>query len=191
MIYKWLERIPLYNLIRGSRSHKSRQTSLEKLYLIKDSFKQAVSYDDIYDSLKGILLNDLRTLQLELIKDKTTKVSFHTKTSNSALELIDDNVYGYESLNASTTKYSSELIPRPFMYWESNDESILLFYSFMKEMIIKATLLYGTVDNSTLENNQISEEEKIFIDSILFRELCFDFISLLVFYLEESNEDTE
>lgn len=191
MFKSLIKNIPFYKRMEERRKSKSRSDALEELYLLRDSFKEAVSYEDTFNSLKRILLNDISELQLNLIKDKTTKVSFRTKTSNSALELIDQKIYGRESISRATGLLFAEPIERPYMYWESNDESVLLLYSFMKGMVIKATLQYDTVDLKSLEYNQVTEDEHEFIDSYLFRELCYDFIILLIFYLEESHDNAE
>lgn len=191
MFKSLIKNIPFYKRMQERRKSKSHISAIEELYLLKDSFKEAVSYEDTFNSLKRILLNDVSELQLNLIKDKTTKVSFRTKTSNSALELIDQKIYGRESLSRASGLIFAEEVERQFRYWESNDESILLLYSFMKSMIIKATLTYDTVDLKSLEYNQVTEGEQEFINSYLFRELCYDFIILLIFYLEESHDNAE
>ena len=169
MFKSLLGNIPFYKRMQERRQSKSRTDAIQDLYLLRDSFKEAVSYEDTFNSLKRILLNDVSELQLNLIKDKTTKVSFRTKTSNSALELIDQKIYGRESISRAVGLLFAEPNERPYMYWESNDESDLLLYSFMK----------GT------------EDEKEYIDSYLFRELCYDFIILLIFYLEASHDNAE
>lgn len=191
MFKSLLGNIPFYKRMQERRQSKSRTDAIQDLYLLRDSFKEAVSYEDTFNSLKRILLNDVSELQLNLIKDKTTKVSFRTKTSNSALELIDQKIYGRESVSRAVGLLFAEPNERPYMYWESNDESVLLLYSFMKGMVIKASLQYNTVDLKSLEHTQVTEDELEFIDSYLFRELCYDFIILLIFYLEESHDNAE
>lgn len=191
MFKSLLGNIPFYKRMQERRQSKSRTDAIQDLYLLRDSFKEAVSYEDTFNSLKRILLNDVSELQLNLIKDKTTKVSFRTKTSNSALELIDQKIYGRESVSRAVGLLFTEPNERSYMYWESSDGSVLLLYSFMKDMVIKASLQYGTVDLKSLEHNQVTEDELEFIDSYLFRELCYDFIILLIFYLEESHDNAE
>lgn len=191
MFAKMLGKLPFVGRYLKYKEVQSFDFDIKELYLIRDSFKEAVSYEEIYDSLKRILSNPRTELQIELIRNKNAKVSFHSTTSQNALDLIDKEIFGAESLAVSHHLLSSTLVERPFIYWESSDQSILLFYSFMKSMVSKALLTYKTIDDKDLKNNQISEKEMLFINSILFRYLCFDFITLLVFYLEESNETTQ
>lgn len=158
------------------------------LYLLKDSFDNAVNYDDVFKEFERILNNPSISLENKFIVDKTTKVSFLTTTSQNALELINDKIYDQETLKRSPALISFSQQERSYIYWESNRESILLLYSFMKDMIHKAYQLRTEIDNREIEHKAITVEEEEFINSILFRYLCSDFIKLLIVYMEESNE---
>ena len=61
----------------------------------------------------------------------------------------------------------------------------------MKDMISKASTLGKEINTMELEYKRVTEEEEIFINSILFRYLCSDFIQLLIVYVEEGNEYTK
>lgn len=190
MFKKLLEKFPY--LVKRNEEIKEKliKQTVRELYLLKDSFKAAVSYEDTYKALKRILTDDRLAIQIERSRNKSTKVSFHTTTSQNALELVSRECYGYESLQLSNTFFSMEPKEKPFFYWESSEESISLLYTFMKRMVLKAVLTYEPIEDKKLEGNVITQTEIEFIDSLLFKYLCNDLITLLIFYLEESNETT-
>lgn len=187
----------LASFIPGTNEYKERtktqkeQDLFESLYLLRDSFDNAFRYDEVFELFERILNNPSVSIVNKSIIDKNTKVSFLTRTSHKALDLVNRQVYDMDSIKRMGDHISFSGDSRPYIYWESNRDSVLLFYSFMKEMIHKAVLLEGSVEHSKLEQNAITSDEETFINSILFRYLCSDLIQLLIVYMEESNETTE
>ena len=160
------------------------------LYLLRDSFENAFSYKEVFELFERILNNPSTDLSNKYLPNKSTKVSFLTKTSQNALDLIYRQLYDIESIRRS--EYVSFTKPeRRFIEWESNQQSIFLFYSFMKEMVHKAVILEGVIELNTIGQNAITHDEELFINSILFRYLCSDLIQLLILYMEEAHEVTE
>lgn len=188
MFKKLFNFIPFIKRLKENRLKNNKKRLINDLYRLMDSYKNAINYDDVFKEFINILNNPLIKRSNKLITNKSTKVSFHTKTSLNALDLIYNGVYDIPSLKASTSSFSFYPKERAYIYWESNDDSILLFYNFMEDMINKAYQLRTIINHNEINHKLITEEEELFINSSLFRYLCLDIISLLIILMEESNE---
>ena len=191
MFKKLISYIPYTKGYKEKMKIKREHDLHRDLYLLRDSFENAVSYNDVFNEFERILNNPSTSLENKFIVNNGTKVSFLTKTSQNALDLINNKVYDYNSLKHANDHININGFDRPYIYWESNKESVLLLYRFMKDMISKASTLGKEINTMELEYKRVTEEEEIFINSILFRYLCSDFIQLLIVYVEEGNEYTK
>lgn len=178
-------RIPFMRRYKKKQEEKRIRKIHESLYELKDSFTTAVNFDEVFKEFERILLELSESCSNDFYVTPTTKVSFFTKSSRSALDLVDAKAYGYETIARSGSQISVDKRTVDFIYWDSGKETNFLLYSLIKEMIIKANILRTEIDNDRVSTHNVSVEEESFINSILFRYLCSDIIELLIVYLED------
>lgn len=175
-INKKLKEKRIYNTLISANTLK---------YKIEESNYTEKDLIDFKDNLKKIEI-DYSILK---IVNKLTKISFYSTSSQEALESIRKKHYHKETI----TKYKGvNLNPQliTFNSWFSSEESIKFFITFYTGILEKNILLehYISIDEKTRNNIQISKEEEKYINSILYRLLLCDFLSLLSLLLETTYE---
>lgn len=150
----------------------------ESVYTEKDLREFKEDFDKI--SIDYSMLNMINGL---------TKISFYSTSSQEALETIRKKHYhretiaNYKGMNLDTRSIS-------FNSWFSSEESIKFFISFYSSMLEKNIILEHSARNlNTIDKKlTVSKEEENFINSILYRLLLCDFLSLLSLLLETTYE---
>lgn len=182
---KLLSRLPF-----GERIVKRRKERIIKrnIQVIKDL---AIKIDESVYGVKDLmrLEKSLNEVPLDhsvlLLIDKSTKVSFYSTSSYNALEAVRKKCYHRESVSNSNLVNLQQSV-KSFNEWWSGTESIDYLLEFMGNMLKKSIYKDGQVDHEQYLNNVavVTIEEEEFLDSILFKVLFLDYISLMILIME-------
>lgn len=176
---KLLNKIPF---IRNRRLAKIKKDLAE----IKNDFDNGFFNEKYIISLHSIVNNPLVTFSGAVVERSLNDITTYTKTSMSALRLLEGKIYKKTNLDRSdlvsmskSTKFFSE--------WYSNEGSILGIIDILNR--------YMQVQVWLASNPEFDAQEKIdelvsehidmeLYDSLLYRVLLEDLVAIISFYLE-------
>lgn len=162
------------------------RASLEE---IKKDFREGF-YNQVYVlTLHNILNSGYIKLDDEIVVNSIGKVELYTKSTTSALKLLEKEIYKKSSMERSNL-LTMNLNEKYFTEWYSNEESVL---SFIK--IIGKYIEGELWENTPVEIDLVDAVEERFqdinleiLDSLLYRYLLWDLVSILTFYVERQHE---
>lgn len=177
---KWLNKIPYF---RNRRITKTR----ESLSLVRTNFDEGLYSDDAVVRLHNILKSPVTSYEDDLVNGTVKRISLCTNSSMKALSILEKREVKKSNLEKSTLlKLDPE--ERYFSYWYSNQASVETFISTMLELTGLYTLSIASPSpvgvNGTEVQPQLDERTISFLESLTFRLLMLDTVSILEFYLE-------
>lgn len=175
---KLLNKIPFF---RNRQIKKIKANLVE----IKHDFTEGHFNERYISGLHNILNSPLIDFSDDLVSSSLNDITMYSKTSSAALKLAQKPIISKATLGLSpllgmtrTTGYFSE--------WYSNESSLLEFVDVMK--------LYVQTHVWQMSDLDVNTEPKVaalfnsldpdFLDSLLYRLLLEDIVSIITFYLE-------
>lgn len=181
----------LFKKILVKRRRRDLNIEYQQLELYRNYFTD-MNFD--IDKIKALveLLNNLPKIHdKRLLKDNTIKVSLFSKSSQSALELVLGNKTSKKEMEDSNKIWIDLPQPRSIYQWVSNDQSFFDFFEVISDLLHK-TIIKESPSYSR-ESGLLTEYEIDVIDSLLFRYLIIDMITLTRFllgrYIDEQQAD--
>lgn len=176
---KLLNKIPFF---RNRQIKKIKEDLVE----IQRDFGEGFFNDRYIISLHNILNNSLLDFSDVLVQGTLNRFSSYTKSSMSALKLIEKPELKKTRLEKSTI---ISLVKETdyFSSWYSNEESVRMFIDRMGDYIrAQVWMMIPEPDFDTQEkiDNYISELDTEVFDSLIYRLLLEDLVSMISFYIE-------
>lgn len=174
----------LLNMIPFFRKRNVKKIRKE-LADIKNDFADGFFNDKFIISLHNILNTGLIDFSGDLVDDSLNKITTYSKTSYNALALINKGDFKKTTLERSKLMYMNGET-HYFSNWYSNEDSVNELISAMRRALqIHACQIKGLDMNShEFIGQYVSESDLEFIESLLYRLLLIDVVSLSIFYLE-------
>lgn len=179
---KLMNKIPFF---RKRRINKIRK----ELDAIEKDFADGFFNDKYIISLHNILNTGLIKFSDTFVGDSLNKISTYSKTSQSALKLIEKGVYKKSVIERSPLiSMVKETVY--FTDWYSNEDSVteLLQVLLRASMINIAQNSELGIDSHLAVSDYVSEKDNVFIESLLYRLLLEDLVTITKFYLESQHE---
>lgn len=178
-----LNKIPFF---RNRRIAKIKK----ELEVIREDFVNGFFSDQYIISLHNIVNSSLIAFSDDLVSDSIKQIKTYTKTSVMAVKTLEKKPFSKSELEHSPLLYSSKQSGY-FSDWYSNEESVELFVESLKS--------YLKVQVWLLEQPDYEHQEKIdeaisgvidleMYDSLLYRYLLEDLVSIISFYVETQYE---
>lgn len=182
---KLLNKIPFF------RKRKVKKIKRD-LALIKDDFADGFFNDEYIISLHNILESSLIDFSDVLVANSTQRVELYTNTSLNAIKILEMGVTKKSNLERSPliTMIKEDDY---FTNWYSNEESVLNFMGLMTSYTqahvwtIELTNSPDFVKQEVVDKFISSLNPEI-LDSLLYRFLLEDLVTILIFYLENNYE---
>lgn len=186
--------IPFIKRVIENRKQKRLLSIIEELKLAKKTFEESCyghkELVSLYDVINRV---DINPLVLEDI-DKTQLVTVYSTTSQNLLEAVRKGYFHKETINRSKIIHL-ETKTKPISSWLSNTESIGYLIEFTKTMLQKNIFIEtATLSKSkqpTTEIPVVSSIEKEFIDSLLYRLVISDFLTVVQLILGTDYENSK
>lgn len=175
---KLLNKIPFF---RKRNVNKIRRELVE----IKNDFVDGFFNDKYIISLHNILNTGLIEFSDALVNISLNRISTHTKTSASALAFVNKGDYKKTTIERSKVLAMSQETDF-FSNWYSNEESVNELVSIMRRALQIHICQINNLDVNGHEfiGQYVSESDLEFNESLLYRLLLNDLVSLSQFYLE-------
>ncbi|AEV89709.1 hypothetical protein OBP_272 [Pseudomonas phage OBP] len=180
---KLLNKIPFF---RNRQIKKIKEDLVE----IQRDFGEGFFNDRYIISLHNILNNSLMDFSDDLVSGSLNKFSSYTKSSMSALKLIDKPELKKTRLEKSNIVSLTKETDY-FSAWYSNEESVREFIDKMSHYIVaQVWLATPNPDYEAQEkiDHYISELNNEVFDSLIYRLLLEDLVSIVSFYIESKYE---
>lgn len=180
---KLLNKIPFF---RNRQIKKIKEDLVE----IQRDFGEGFFNDRYIISLHNILNNSLIDFSDVLVSGTLKKFTSYTKSSMSALRLIEKPELKKSKLEKSTI-ISLTKDTDYFSGWYSSEESVREFVDKMSHYILAQVWMAKTEpDYETQEkiDHYISELDIEVLDSLIYRLLLEDLVSIISFYIESKHE---
>lgn len=192
LMQKLLSKLPFGKRIIKKKAAVKFNSSLQYIKTLRVIVEEGVYTIKELVELKNIL--DELPIDLKVLQsiDKSTKVSFYSLSSQNALEAVRKKQYYRETI-ANSNIVDLFLTDLPLNGWWSGEESVNFFISFMRDMLVKSINLEQPNINCDQYNKGIgvvTGEEEEFINSLLYRLLLSDFLSLITLLMENINVET-
>lgn len=176
---KLLNKIPYF---------RNRQIAKIKreLAAIKNNFADGFFNEEFVASLHNIVNSPLIAFTDDIVDGSIKEISVRTKSSMSAVRLLEKKVFKKTDLERSPL-ISMEQQQVYFSEWYSNGESVLTFIRLMIPYIGAQIWLYKNPEFDDLETIDLTEFGDIDVeiyDTLLYRLLLEDLVSIISFYLE-------
>lgn len=185
-----------YLLFKKILVKRKRRNFIQDQYQLEYYHRYFYDMNFDIDKIEALvnLLNNLPEIHdMRLLKDNTIKVSLFTKSSQSALELVLSNKTSKQEMEDSKMIHLDEPKPCSFYQWISNTQSFNDFFEVIFDLLHKTIIKES--DSYSRESGLVTEYEIDVIDSLLFRYLIIDMITLTRFLLgryideQQANED--
>lgn len=174
----------LLNKIPFFRNRKIKKMKRE-LVNIQNDFSEGFFNQEFVISLHNILNSGLIAFSEDLVANSVNKVTLHSKSTMSALKLLETKTVKMSSIErspllsvAGQTCYFTE--------WYSNEESVHNFITILARYVEADVWQNKDLDIETA--NDVAEEfqdvDPEVLESLLYRLLLKDLVSILSFYLE-------
>lgn len=175
---KLINKIPFF---RNRRIKKIKEDLVE----IKRDFSDGFFNEQYISSLHNILNSPLMDFSDALVENAVNHIELYTKSSVSASKLAIKPIINKSNLMKSTL-ISLEKKTCYFTKWYSNEQSILEFVDLMKQCVQASVWQSGDRDlHSHIQIDElINRLDQDFLDSLLYRLLLEDLVSIITFYLE-------
>lgn len=175
---KLLNMIPFF---RKRNVEKIRKELVE----IKNDFADGFFNDNFIISLHNILNTGLIDFSGDLVDDSLGKITTYSKTSYNAVTLINKGDFKKTTLERSKLMYMNGET-NYFSNWYSHEDSVNDLISAMRRSLqIHVCQIKGLdVNSHEFIGQYVSESDLEFIESLLYRLLLIDVVSLSIFYLE-------
>lgn len=175
-----LNKIPFF---RNRRIKKIKKDLAE----IKMDFDDGFFNDKYINSLHNILNSSLIEFSEDLIEGTLNDIRTYTKSSLSAVKLIEKGVVKKSTLERDPTISMVET-SRYFSDWYSNEDSVMEFVSLMREYVHVQVQQQAIPDGglaAVLHVEKLTDSlNPDILDSLLYRLLLLDLVSVITFYLE-------
>lgn len=175
---KLLNKIPFF---RNRRIKKIKEDLVE----IKHDFTEGHFNEQYISGLHNILNSPLIDFSDDLVSSSLNDITTYTKSSMGASKLAEKPIISKATLGLSpllslnrSTGYFSE--------WYSNEDSLLEFINVMKLYLQAHTWQIASPDYQNQEkvSELINSMNPEFLDSLLYRLLLEDLVSIITFYVE-------
>lgn len=175
---KLLNKIPFF------RNRKVKKIK-EDLANIKRDFADGFFNRKYISSLHNILNSSLMDFSDDLVRSAINDIELYTKSSVSASKLVIAPVISKPNLTKSTLLTLSKRTCW-FTEWYSNEDSLISFIELMKQYIQIDVWINDDPDleNQTKITELINRLDPEFLESLLYRLLLEDLVSIITFYLE-------
>lgn len=153
---------------------------------IKDNFAAGFFYEEYVARLHNIVNSPLIAFTEDIIYGTLNKIELRTKSSISAIALLNKKVYRKDDLEKSTLITMAQHTVY-FNEWYSNEESLLSFIEQLKPYIKAQVWLSKNPEFELLDEIDLSEFGEVdteMYDTLLYRLLLEDLVSIISFYLE-------
>lgn len=178
-LQKLLNKIPYFR----NREIKKIKKNLAE---IREDFADGFFNEQYVIGLHNILNNPLITFSDEIVHNTLGELALRTTTSLSAIKLIDRKVYKKSVLERSPL-ISMTQRKDYFSNWYSNEESVVAFVETMKAFLQTQVLSFTVTDyqeQERIENVIPDHLDLDMLETLLYRLLLEDLVSIVSFYLE-------
>jgi hypothetical protein len=176
---KLLNKIPYF---RNRRIAKIKKDLVD----IRNDFANGFFNDQYLVSLHNIVNSPLIAFTGDIVYGTMKEITLRTKSSVSAQKLLEKKVFNKSDLERSPL---IDMIKRTgyFTEWYSNEESLLNFISVLKSYLGAHVWLNNNPEFELLDEVDLTEFGDIdtqMYDTLLYRLLLEDLVSIISFYLE-------
>lgn len=183
---KLLDKIPYFRHRRLTKERVRIAVIKRGLGVIKERFKEGF-FDPVYiRSLHNIVNSPLVSIREEIVYGTMKEISLRTKSSTAAVRLIEGKVFKKSDLERSP-HLSMGWSVRYFNEWYSNEESVNRFIDLLKPYLAADVWLQDNPEIEKLDEVDFTEFGDIdieFYDTLVYRLLLEDLVSIISFYLE-------
>lgn len=174
----------LLNMIPFFRKRNIKKIRKE-LVDIKNDFVDGFFNDKFIISLHNILNSGLIEFSGHLVDNSLGKISTYSKTSQNAVMLINKGDFKKTTLERSKLMNMNSNTDY-FSNWYSHEDSVIELISAMRRALQIHTCQIKGLDMNSHEfiGQYVSESDLELIESLLYRLLLIDVVSLSIFYLE-------
>lgn len=175
---KLLNKIPFFR----NRRIKKMKGDLEE---IKNDFTEGHFNEQYISSLHNIVNSPLMDFSEDLVTSSLGTITMYSKTSLGASKLAKKPVVSKPSLSRNTS-ISLSRVTGHFSDWYSNEGSVIEFVTLMK-LYLQADVWQNEKAgylNQEKVNELLNSTDPEVLDSLLYRLLLEDLVSIITFYLE-------
>jgi hypothetical protein len=176
---KLLNKIPYF---RNKRIAKIKKD----LVAIKEDFANGFFNDEYLISLHNIANSPLIAFTEDIVYGTMKEITVRTKSSVSAYKLLEKKVFKKSDLERSPL-ISMVQNTGYFTEWYSNEESLMNFITVLKSYLAAQIWLNNNPEFELHEEVDLTEFGDIdaeMFDTLLYRLLLEDLVSIISFYLE-------
>lgn len=180
---KLLNKIPFFRKRRVAKIKKD-------LVDIKNDFAAGFFNEKFISSLHNIVNSPLITFSDAIVADTTNQITTYTKTSVTAVRALQKPLLRKSELERSTL-LSGVRQTGYFSDWYSNEESVLNLIEMLKPYLQLQAWLFKepSYQQQELIDEAISDVINLDLyDSLLYRYLLEDLVSVISFYIETQYE---
>lgn len=180
---KLLNKIPYF---RNRRIAKMKRDLVE----IGKDFADTHFNDKYVVNLHNIVNSPLISFSDDIVSRSIGKLTTYTKTSVSAVKLLESKTYKQTSIERSNLM-STNKSTIYFSEWYSNEESVLELVELLRPYLQVQAWMHSNPGYESQEQIDAAVSDLIdaeLFDSLLYRYLLEDLVSIISFYLENQYE---
>jgi hypothetical protein len=183
---KLLNKIPYFRRRQAAKAQQAVVDMKRDLVAIKERFNEGFFEPSNIRRLHNIVNSPLVSLTEDVIYGTMKEISLRTKSSATAVKLVESKVFKKSDLERSPF-ISMSRNRVYFNDWYSNKETLTRFIDLLKPYLAVEVWLQDNPEIELLEELDFSEFGDIDIgmyDTLVWRLLLEDLVSIISFYLE-------